>query len=324
MSVPPFAFHYATAPAGLTVRAGERVRVFTEDAFCGKITATTDKPREAAPFPRVNPLTGPIAVEGVRAGDIVAIHLASLTPARDWGVATISPNFGALSGTRTNPNLQPEQTEAVWIWRVDREAAVVSTMAANGQELRASLRPFHGCLGVAPPHGEARLSVVPDVFGGNLDIPDLAAGATLYLRANVEGALVYIGDGHYAQGDGELAGTAVEGALHTELVFGSLPPTDDIEWPRLETDREIGVIGCARPLEDATRIAAHGLVRWVAELCALSLQDAHELVSQTCRLRIGNLVNPLYSVAVFIDKRWLPGAPAIFGGTRGRLAGTSR
>jgi amidase len=323
MSAPPFVFHYATAPAVLTARSGERVRVFTEDAFGGKITATTDKPRQAAPFPRVNPLTGPIAVEGVRAGDIIAIHLASLTPARDWGVATISPNFGALSGTRSNPNLQPEQTEAVWIWRVDLEAAVVSTRTANGQELRALLRPFHGCLGVAPPHGEARLSVVPDVFGGNLDIPDLAAGATLYLRANVEGALVYIGDGHYAQGDGELAGSAVEGALHTELVFDSLPPTDDIEWPRLETEREIGVIGCARPLEDATRIAAHGLVRWVAELSGLSLQDAHELVSQTCRLRIGNLVNPLYSVAAFIDKRWLPDAPATFGGAHGRLAGIS-
>ena len=114
-----------------------------------------------------------------------------------------------------------------------------------------------------------------------------------------------------------------DGAL-TELVFGSLPPTDDIEWPRLETDREIGVIGCARPLEDATRIAAHGLVRWVAELGGLSVQDAHELVSQTCRLRIGNLVNPLYSAAVFIDKRWLPGAPAAFGGAHGRLAGISR
>ena len=314
MSVPPFAFHYATAPAGLTVRAGERVRVSTEDAFCGKITATTDKPREAAPFPRVNPLTGPIAVEGVRAGDIVAIDLASLTPARDWGVATISPNFGALSGTRTNPNLQPEQTEAVWIWRVDREAAVVSTMAANGKELRR-LATFSRCLGVcAAARGGAPQRRSPTSSAATSTFPDLAAGATLSAR-ECRGGARHIGDGHYAQGDGELAGIAVEGALHTELVFGSLPPTDDIEWPRLETDREIGVIGCARPLEDATRIAAHGLVRWVAELCALSLQDAHELVSQTCRLRIGNLVNPLYSVAVFIDKRWLPGAPAIFGGT---------
>jgi acetamidase/formamidase len=316
----PFAFHYAVAPPIMTVRPRQLVQVFTEDAFCGKITTTRDKPREAAPFPRINPLTGPIAIEGVKTGDIVAVHLASLTPARDWGVATISPNFGALSGTRSNPNLQPEQPETVWIWRVDREAGVVSTTTATAQELRAPLRPFHGCLGVAPPHGDVRHSVVPDTFGGNLDIPDLGAGATLYLRSNAEGGLVYIGDGHYAQGDGELAGTAVEGALHTQLCFDRLPPTDDIEWPRIETDREIGVIGCARPVEDAARIASHGLIRWVANLCGLGLQDAHELVSQTCRLRIGNLVNPLYSVAAFIDKRWLPGTPVIFGGAHGRLA----
>jgi amidase len=99
--------------------------------------------------------------------------------------------------------------------------------------------------------------------------------------------------------------------MNTELVFGRVAADDDIEWPRIETDRGIGVVGCARPLEDAVRIASHGLIRWVANLCGLGIQDAHELVSQTCQIRIGNLVNPLYSVAVFIDKRWLPGTPVV-------------
>jgi amidase len=317
VNAPPFTFLYSAAAPVLTARPGERLRVFTEDAFGGRLTTASGQPRVVAPFPRVNPLTGPIAVEGVRAGDVVAIHLVSLTPARDWGVSTISPNFGALSGTRNNPNLQPEPQETVWIWRV--EGDLVTTSAASGALLKAPVRPFHGCLGVAPAHGEARHSVVPDSFGGNLDIADVAAGATVYLRANADGALVHIGDGHYAQGDGELAGTAVEGAMDTELVFAKLDSADGIEWPRIETDREIGVVGCARPLEDAARIASHGLTRWVAGLCGLSLQDALELVSQTCRLRIGNLVNPLYSVAAFVDKRWLPGPPVIFGGARDRL-----
>jgi amidase len=320
VSAPPFTFLYSAAPPVMTVRQGERLRVYTEDAFGGHLTTTSGQPRVLAPFPRVNPLTGPIAVEGVEAGGVVAVHLISVTPARDWGVSTVSPNFGALSGTRNNPNLQADQPETVWIWRVQGDA--VTTRAASGTTLSAPLRPFHGCLGVAPAHGEARHSVVPDSFGGNLDIADVAAGATVYLRANADRALVHIGDGHYAQGDGELAGTAVEGAMNTELVFAGLGPVDGIEWPRIETDREIGVVGCARPLEDAARIASHGLVRWVAALCGLSLQDAHELVSQTCRLRIGNLVNPLYSVAAFVDKRWLPGAPVVFGGAHERLIGT--
>lgn len=312
-----YVFLYGAGTPKIRARPGEKLRVFTEDCFSGRLTSVDGKPREVAPFPRVNPLTGPIAVEGARAGDILAIHLVSLDPARDWGVATVSPNFGALSGTRSNPNLQPEQEEKVWIWRVDRKAGVVTTRA-GGKDIRAPLRPFHGSLGVAPPYGEMRASVVPDSFGGNLDIPDLAAGATLYLRANVDEAMVYIGDGHFAQGDGELAGTAVEGALETELLFG-VCAGDDFAWPRLETDAEIAVIGCARPLEDAVRIAAEGLVRWVSQTCSLPLQDAHQVISQTCRLRIGNLVNPLYSVAAFIDKRWLPGAPGFFGGAHGRL-----
>jgi amidase len=317
-----YVFHYGPGEPKLRARLGEKMSVFTEDCFSGRLTSVDGKPREVAPFPRVNPLTGPILVEGVRAGDILAVHLVSLTPARDWGVATVSPNFGALSGTRNSPNLQPDQAETVWIWRVDRAGGLVTTSAA-GREIRAPLRPFHGSLGVAPPHGEIRSSIVPDAFGGNLDIPDLGAGATLYLRANVDGALVYIGDGHFAQGDGEIAGTAVEGALETELIFGVSTPVDDVLWPRLETDAEIAVIGCARPLEDATRIAAAGLVRWVSSLCALSVQDAHQLVSQTCRLRIGNLVNPLYTVAAFIEKRWLPDAQTIFAGAHDRLRSAS-
>ena len=168
-----YVFHYGVGKPEVFAPLRQKVSVFTEDCFSGRLTSVEGKPREVAPFPRVNPLTGPIAVEGVGAGDILAIHLISLTPARDWGVATVSPHFGALSGTRNNPNLQPPQTETVWIWRVNRDAGLLTTMAA-GREIRAPLRPFHGSLGVAPPHGEIRSSVVPDVFGGNLDIPDLS------------------------------------------------------------------------------------------------------------------------------------------------------
>jgi amidase len=319
----PYEFHYGAGEPRIRARLGEPLRVFTEDCFSGKLVAIDGKPREVAPFPRVNPLTGPIAVEGVRGGDILAIHLASVSPARDWGVSTVSPNFGALSGTRNNPNLQPEQAETVWIWRVGVDGRLTTT-TANGREISAPLRPFHGSLGVAPPHGEVRLSVVPDSFGGNLDVADLSAGATLYLRANVDEALVYIGDGHFAQGDGELAGTAVEGALNTELIFANCGQSEDVPWPRLETDAEIAVIGCARPLEDAVRIAAHGLVNWVSRLCGLELGDAHQLVSQNCRLRIGNLVNPLYTVAAFVEKERLPRALQAFDGTHQKMRGVRK
>lgn len=319
MTSQEFVFHFGGHAPTRTVAPGDPFRVFTEDCFSGGLTSIDGEPRAVAPYPRVNPLTGPVAIDGVRAGDSVAIHLIRLEPARDWGVATVSPSFGLLSGTRLNPNLQPEQDERVWIWRLDRGRGTLRTDTVSGPPLEVPLAPFHGTVGVAPAHGEVRLSVVPGDFGGNLDLPDLGAGATLYLRANVDGAHLYLGDGHYVQGDGEIAGTAVEGALNTTLAVDRLPPCPGLDWPRIETDLEIGVVGCARPLEDAVRIAAAGLVRWVAEIGGLDLPDAHQLVSQACRLRIGNLVNPLFTVGCMIAKSRLPGGAAIMGGAHGRL-----
>jgi len=304
-SAQDFVFRIGGHEPRMRVRQGEPFTVFTEDCFSGRLSTPDGRPREVAPYPRVNPLTGPIHVEGVAAGDVVAIRLLALEPARDWGVATISPNFGLLSGTRVTPNLQAPQEEHVWIWRLTGDGTALETSTAGGRTLRVPCRPFHGTLGVAPAHGEVRLAVAPGDFGGNLDIPDLGAGATLYVRANVDGAHVYIGDGHYAQGDGEVAGTAVEGAFNTTLACERVDMDEAFDWPRFETDEVIGVIGCARPLDDACRIAVAGLVRWVLQLTALPLHDAHQLVTQCCRLRIGNLVNPSFSVLCSIGKTHL-------------------
>ncbi|MEU3453544.1 acetamidase/formamidase family protein [Micromonospora sp. NPDC006766] len=320
-----FAFTVGGRPPIATAEVGAELEVFTEDCFSGRLTSVTGRPREVAPFPRVNPLTGPIELRGVRRGDVVAIHLVELTPARDWGVSTLSPNFGALSGTRLSPNLQPETSEHVWIWSVDPATGTVRTRTADDRELAVPLRPFHGTVGVAPAHGEVRTSAVPDAYGGNLDVPALAAGTTLYLRANVDGAMLYLGDGHFAQGDGEFGGTAVEGAMVTRLRTAVLAEEHlaarDVDWPRMETDDEIIAIGAGRPLEDAVRVAVHTLVQWVRQSCDLTAHDAYQLVSQGCSARIGNLVNPAYTVSVSLPKALLPGRPVLMGGSHDRLRG---
>ena len=318
-----FAFTVGGLPPIAVADVGADIEVFTEDCFSGQLTSVTDRPREVAPWPRVNPLTGPIELRGVRRGDVLAVHLVDLKPARDWGVSTMSPNFGALSGTRQSPNLQPETAEHVWIWSVDPAARTVRTGTADGRELVVPLRPFHGTVGVAPAHGEVRTSAVPDAFGGNLDVPMLGAGATLYVRSNVDGAMLYLGDGHFAQGDGEFCGTAVEGAMVTRLRTAVLAENHldagDVDWPRIETDDEIITIGAGRPLEDAARVAVRALVRWVAHGCGLSEHDSYQLVSQGCTTRVGNLVNPAYTVSVSLPKKLLPGRPTLMGGTHDRL-----
>jgi amidase len=295
-------FQMGGLESAITIGPGEVIDVDSEDAFSGRLTSVDGHPREVAPFPQVNPLTGPIEVRGARTGDVIAIHLLSLTPTRTWGVSTVSPNFGALSGTALSPNLQIPAEERVWIWTVEPDTATVSSPTPEGRTLRVPLRPFLGTLGIAPAHGEVRTSVVPDSYGGNLDIPALEAGATLFLRVNVPGAQICLGDGHYAQGDGEFTGTAVEGAMRTRLTTELLPPDELSDWPRIETDSELIAVGCGRPLEEAFKVAVHSLSKWVAQRSDLPLVEAYQLVSQACTARIGNLVNPTYTVTVAISK----------------------
>jgi acetamidase/formamidase len=302
----PDAFRIGGRSPVARVLPGEIFEVDSDDAFSGRVDSVASRPREVAPFPRVNPLSGPVAIEGAQPGDLLAVHVADVAPTRDWGVSTMSPNFGALSGTKHSPNLQPDTGERVWIWTLERTTATARSEAADGIRLEVPFRPFLGTLAVAPAHGEVRTSTVPDALGGNLDSPLVRPGATVYLQVNEPGGLVHVGDGHYAQGDGEFCGTAVEGAVRSTMVAEVLPDDGLGDWPRIETDEELIVVGVGRPLEDAFRVAVHSLTRWVAQLSGLDLDDAYQLVSQTCTARVANLVNPSYTVTVAVETSRIP------------------
>lgn len=292
-------------PPIMTVAPGDVLDLFTEDALGGKVRSVNDIPAEKVTYPFINPQTGPFFVRGAEPGDTLAIHLLDIRPARDWGVSTISPLFGALVGTQRTANLQEPLPERVWIYDVDLEAAEVVFRALDSDfSTRLPLDPFLGTIGVAPPPFEVRSALVPDTFGGNMDSHEVRAGTTIYLGVNVPGALFSIGDGHFAMGDGEICGVAVEGATHTLLTVDLLK-NSACPWPRLENDDEIMVAGSARPLEDAVRIAYTQLVRWVME-SGLSLTDSYQLVSQAATTRIGNVVDPNYTVVAKIAKGNLP------------------
>jgi acetamidase/formamidase len=169
------------------------------------------------------------------------------------------------------------------------------------------LAPFLGCLGVAPAGGEVRTSIVPGPFGGNMDCPEVRAGNTVFLGVNVPGALLSFGDGHYAMGEGEIMGAAVEGAMHVdvyvELLKGRATPV-----PRIENADEVMFVGSGRPLEDAARVAFKAMVGWVRGESGMSELDAYQFVSQNARAPIIQLVDPEYTVLVKLAKRRLPGA----------------
>jgi acetamidase/formamidase len=313
-------------PPIMTIEPGEILDLFTEDALGGHVRAVDDVPSEKAKLPYINPQTGPFFVKDAEPGDTLAIHLLDIQPARDWGVSTISPLFGALVGTRQTANLQEALPERVWIYDVaanaNTEAGHVIFHALDSDfSTKLPLTPFLGTIGVAPPPFEVRSALVPDTFGGNMDSHEVRAGTTIYLGVNVPGALFSIGDGHYAMGDGEICGVAVEGATNTRLTVGLLKQVA-CPWPRLENDDEIMVAGSARPLEDAVRIAHTQLIQWVME-SGLSLTDSYQLVSQAATTRIGNVVDPNYTVVAKIAKRCLPAYDWMMG-THGKLRGNGR
>ena len=247
------------------------------------MTRPDQLPSKVAPLGHDNPQTGPFYVDGAEPGDTLAIHIEKLEPARAYGISSSFPGFGALNGTDRTAMLQPDLPETVWFYEVDRARGVARTKSTDGKTTwEVPLAPFLGCLGVAPANGEVRSTIVPDSFGGNMDCPEVRAGNTIYLGVRVPGALVSFGDGHYAMGDGEIIGTAIEGAMNVELTV-DLVKHRDTPWPRIENAEWMMSLGAARPLEDAARIAFKDMVQWVMEKTGLSARRLRVRVAERAR-----------------------------------------
>ncbi len=288
-SVDQYAFTFGGNEPALRIKPGTALRLWSDDAFGGTLRAVTDLSSEKVDLRFVNPQTGPFYVEGAEPGDTLALHLVSLEPARDWGASATIPFFGGMTSTDRTVTLQDALPDTTWIYQLDTAARTVAFQARSGDfTVELPLEPMLGTVGVAPAGGEVRSSLVPDRFGGNMDTPQMRAGATCYLGVNVEGALFSIGDGHYRQGEGEACGTAVEGAMTTtlivELIKGGAPL-----WPRIEDDTSWMVVGSSRPLEDAWRIGAVEMVRWLGELYGLGPMDGYQLLSQVAEAPIANV-----------------------------------
>ncbi len=288
------------------VAPGTRIISWSEDCYDGAVTRPDQLPSKVAPIGHDNPQTGPFYVDGAEPGDTLAIRIEKLEPARDHGISSLFPGFGALNGTDRTAMVQPDLTERVWFYDVDRVKGVARTHSTDGKlSWEVPLAPFLGCLGVSPPNGEARSTIVPDNFGGNMDCPEVRAGNTVYLGVRVPGGLFSFGDGHYAMGDGEIIGTAVEGAMNVELVV-DLIKHRDTPWPRIENAEWMMSLGAARPLEDAARIAFKDMVEWVMEKTGMDLLDAYQFVSQNAVAPVTEMVDPLYTVLVKVPKARLP------------------
>ena len=318
-----YAWTFGGADPVMHVKPGDVLELWTDDCFTGLVSTIDDLASEKITFPFLNPQTGPFFVDGAAPGDTLALHFVSIEPARDWGVSTTFPLFGALTSTLSTVSLQDPLEEIVWIYEVDPARRTVRYEARRSDHtVELPLEPMHGTVGVAPANLEARSALVPGSHGGNMDTPEMRAGTTCYLGVNVEGGLFSIGDGHYRQGEGETCGVAVEGAMETTLIVDLIKgrPTP---WPRLENDDFIMSTGSARPLEDAFRIAHGDLVMWLVQEFGLDKLDAYQLVTQISESPVANVCDPNYTFVSKIAKRYLPGT-TVYAGAHARLRETAQ
>jgi amidase len=307
-------YTYATHPPALRVQSGDVVISETRDAF-GLDTARNPLPDEnkasmlGTTLRESNPVVGPIYVEGAEEGDLLAVHVRAIRLVRDVAISKQNTNFGSLTGEGPGRALlYNEPIPTIWYeWQLDleRNEATLALPESRCGSATIPLAPFIGSIGVAPRFGRVEMTLTPGEYGGNMDYMEVCAGTTLYLPVWVEGAYLAFGDVHAAQGDGEVNGTALEVpaevTLQLEVIKGR-----QADWPRLETETHIMALGSTRPLMDCVRLAQMELLNWLIAEYGFQREEAWQLSGQVSSMRIGNVVDPCYTVAARFPKVYLP------------------
>lgn len=296
-------FQYVYGPYAapvLRIAPGDTLEVETLDAFGGAVRTESDMPSAVLNMPYVNPQNGPIAVAGAEKGDTLAVHIRSILPRgpQPVGTTALIPEFGGLVATAQTPMLNKPIPERVKKMVVTPEGGVVFS-----DRITLPYEPFIGTLGVSPEI-EAVSSLQPDYWGGNMDLPDMAPGAIAYFPVQRPEAHLFLGDCHARQGDGELCGVAVEMPA-TVVITVDVIKGWTIPGVRLETETEIMSLGSARPMEDAARMAYRDLIRWMVADYGFEESEAYFLCTQAGRVRLGNMVDPKYTLGAAMKKAYL-------------------
>ena len=290
----------AQAPV-LTVRSGETVEFQPIDASGGQITATsTVADIGRLDFAKVNPVVGPVYIEGAEPGDAVKVSLLSFA-ASGWGWTGNIPGFGLLADQFPEP--------ALHIWKYDSTSLAPAMYGPGG---RVPLKLFCGTIGLAPAEPGTHSIVPPRRVGGNMDIRDIGAGTDLYLPVAVKGALFSVGDTHAAQGDGEVCGTAIESPASLVARF-ELIKRANLKFPRFTTAGPVSrhldgkgyevTTGIGPDLMQGARAAVSGMIDLLAARHHMSPIDAYMLCSVCADLRISEIVDqPNWVVSLYFPR----------------------
>jgi acetamidase/formamidase len=279
----------AERPPVLTVDPGDTLIVHSLDASGYLSPQTVPGQQQPKMFTeaRGHCLTGPIAISGAEPGDVLALQLVSLTP-DPWGWTVA----GALKSPITE-RLGVTDKPSWLLWELDAEAGKGS---CNGGFIR-ELAPFLGVMGVAPEATGEHSTIPPRaVGGGNIDCKELVAGSTLYLPVAVAGAMLSLGDGHAAQGDGEVGGTAIECPMTTTLTVDLVREERPIDTIHAETPAGRITFGFDADLNVATGDALDAMVRWMQSILEVDKSTALALASTSVDLRVTQVANQTWGV----------------------------
>ncbi len=288
-------------PPVVRIAPGQSLEFNAPDSSGGQLSLTSTVGDVARlDFAKVNPVAGPVFVDGAQPGDVLKVTVLSFGPS-GWGWTANIPGFGLLADEFKEPALQ--------LWRYD---PVSLAPALFGRWAKVPLKPFAGTLGVAPAEPGLHSIVPPRRVGGNMDIRDIAMGTELFLPVEVRGALFSVGDTHAAQGDGEVCGTAIESPMSIALRFDLLKQ-QPLAYPRFRTEGPVTrhldangyevTTGIGPDLLEASRAALRSMIDLLARQYGMPAIDAYLLCSVCADLRISEIVDlPNWTVSLYFPR----------------------
>jgi acetamidase/formamidase len=297
-------FHHGwdhSFPPAVRIAPGESLEFDVRDSSGGQLSdASTVADVARLDFSKVNPVAGPVFVEGAEPGDVLKVTLLSFVPS-GWGWTANIPGFGLLADELTEA--------ALHLWRYDPHTLAPALFGRWG---KVPLKPFTGTIGVAPAAPGLHSIVPPRRVGGNMDVRDIALGTELFLPVEVAGALFSVGDTHAAQGDGEVCGTAIESPMRVALQFDLLK-REPLAYPRFRTQGPVtrhldakgydATTGIGPDLMQAARASVRSMIDLLARRHGMPAIDAYLLCSVCGDLRISEVVDvPNWTVSFYMPR----------------------
>lgn len=282
----------------LRIRAGDTVLTTTVD------NAGYDASDQQV-TQRGNPQTGPFYIESAEPGDTLVIQFDRLWPNRQIGRSskviaynTIDPDFV--------PEMPSRYPRTYVEWKLDMQTGSATLLQADGSlgTIRLPLSPMMGCFGVAPEREQSISSSTSAAHGGNMDYNGFTTGVTVYLPVFSPGGLLFMGDGHALQGDGEILGTGIEVSFDVQFTVDVLK-NQTIYWPRGESADYIFTVGNTRPLDQALQHATTEMIRWLHKDYTLDTGEIHQLMGQCIEYDVGNVYDPAFTMVCKLKKSFL-------------------